>query len=116
MRRAQGRDPQDPDPRRPPRRGPPSLRAVELADLDDLLTIYKPDRSLGESPERSIGEHAELVDAIAAGAPDTLSGGLREAWRDAPDDVAHWRVVIDQVAALTDQQAYAWHARLVRPS
>lgn len=57
---------------------------------------------------------AELAEAIALGAPDTLSGGLREAWRDAPDDAAHWRVVVDQVAALTDQQAYAWHARLVR--
>jgi dGTPase len=55
----------------------------------------------------------ELVEAIAAGAPDTLVGPLREDWRAAPDDLARWRVVIDQVATLTDQQAYAWHTRLV---
>ncbi|WP_216361922.1 GntR family transcriptional regulator [Pseudonocardia sp. N23] len=42
-----------------------------LADLDDLLTISTPDRSLGEPPERSIGEHAELVEAIRRRDADT---------------------------------------------
>ncbi|MBA2323104.1 MAG: hypothetical protein H0V92_03435, partial [Pseudonocardiales bacterium] len=38
---------------------------------------------------------------------------LREAWQAAGDDAARWRVVIDQVATLTDQQAHVWHGRLV---
>ncbi|MFD0788744.1 deoxyguanosinetriphosphate triphosphohydrolase, partial [Micromonospora azadirachtae] len=33
-------------------------------------------------------------------------------WRAAPDDDARLRVVIDQVASLTDPAAVAWHARL----
>jgi dGTPase len=95
----------------------PAPVAAEVALLKAVAVRYvmaDPARLRLQAEQR--GLLAELVDAIAAGAPDTLSGGLREAWRDAPDDVAHWRVVIDQVAALTDQQAYAWHARLVRRS
>jgi dGTPase len=34
-------------------------------------------------------------------------------WRSAPDDAARLRVVIDQVASLTDPSAIAWHLRLV---
>jgi dGTPase len=93
----------------------PAPVAAEVALLKAVAVRYvmaDPVRLRLQAEQR--GLLAELVDAIAAGAPDTLSGGLREAWRDAPDDVAHWRVVIDQVAAFTDQQAYAWHARLVR--
>jgi dGTPase len=95
----------------------PAPVAAEVALLKAVAVRYvmaDPVRLRLQAEQR--GLLAELVDAIAAGAPDTLSGGLREAWRDAPDDLARWRVVIDQVAALTDQQAYAWHARLVRPS
>ena len=33
-------------------------------------------------------------------------------WKDAPDDAARLRVVIDQVASLTDPVAVAWHSRL----
>jgi dGTPase len=33
-------------------------------------------------------------------------------WRDAPDDAARLRVVIDQVACLTDPAAVAWHRRV----
>jgi len=93
----------------------PAPVAAEVALLKAVAVRYvmaDPVRLRLQAEQR--GLVAELAEAIALGAPDTLSGGLREAWRDAPDDVAHWRVVVDQVAALTDQQAYAWHARLVR--
>ena len=33
-------------------------------------------------------------------------------WKAAPDDAARLRVVIDQVASLTDPAAVAWHRRL----
>jgi dGTPase len=57
---------------------------------------------------------AELVEAVAAGAPDTLTGLLSGGWHKAADDAARLRVVIDQVAQLTDTSAIAWHAKLVR--
>ena len=34
-------------------------------------------------------------------------------WKAAPDDAARLRVVIDQVASLTDHAAVAWHGTLV---
>jgi dGTPase len=33
-------------------------------------------------------------------------------WRAAPDDAARLRVVIDQVASLTDPAALSWHRTL----
>ncbi len=56
----------------------------------------------------------ELVEVIAAGAPDTLDRGLAPAWEQAGDEAQRLRVVIDQVAQLTDSSALAWHQRLVR--
>ena len=37
------------------------------------------------------------------------------AWHAAPDDAGRLRVVIDQVASLTDAQAVSWHSALVEP-
>ncbi|HVY11016.1 MAG TPA: deoxyguanosinetriphosphate triphosphohydrolase [Mycobacteriales bacterium] len=56
---------------------------------------------------------AELLAAVADGAPETLEPWLRAAYLDAADDRARLRVVVDQVASLTDTSAMAWHARLV---
>lgn len=54
----------------------------------------------------------DLVEAIGARAELALEPMFLEDWRKAPDDDARLRVVIDQVASLTDLSAYAWHARL----
>jgi dGTPase len=35
------------------------------------------------------------------------------AWRAAADDTARLRVVVDQVASLTDPGALAWYQRLI---
>jgi dGTPase len=56
----------------------------------------------------------ELVSAIRLGAPDALDPVLRTAYAEARDDAAALRVVIDQVAGLTDRSVVAWHARLCR--
>jgi dGTPase len=53
----------------------------------------------------------ELVELLAD-RPDQLEPALREHWHAAPDDKARLRVVVDQVASLTDPSAATWHARL----
>ncbi len=54
----------------------------------------------------------ELAYAVLTGAPDTLDPMLRPAFANAADDAARLRVVVDQVASLTDTSAVAWHKRL----
>jgi dGTPase len=54
----------------------------------------------------------ELAGAIAAGAPATLDLAFRPAFGSAADDAGRLRVVIDQIASLTDTSALAWHERL----
>ena len=46
--------------------------------------------------------------------PSRLDIGFAADWAAAPDDVARKRVVVDQVASLTDVSALAWHDRLGR--
>lgn len=55
---------------------------------------------------------AELVEAIHDRAEVALEAPFLADWRQADDDGARLRVVVDQVASLTDLSAYAWHARL----
>jgi dGTPase len=55
---------------------------------------------------------AELVEALLDGGPDELERPYADAWRVAPDDAARRRVVVDQVAGLTDASAVTWHTRL----
>ncbi|TML26772.1 MAG: deoxyguanosinetriphosphate triphosphohydrolase [Actinobacteria bacterium] len=54
-----------------------------------------------------------LVHALCERAPDGLDPVFAPLWRAAPDDAARLRVVIDQVASLTDPGAVAWYRRLV---
>jgi dGTPase len=53
-----------------------------------------------------------LVAALVDRAPDALDPVFAPLWRAAGDDTARLRVVIDQVASLTDPAAVAWHHRL----
>jgi dGTPase len=57
---------------------------------------------------------AELVEAVAARAPRDFEAVLLPEWEAASDDGARLRVVLDQVARLTDLSALRWHERLVR--
>jgi dGTPase len=56
---------------------------------------------------------AELVEILAKTGADHLDAPFADDWAVAPDDAARRRVVIDQVASLTDASALIWHARLV---
>ncbi|RPE75269.1 dGTPase [Frondihabitans sp. PhB161] len=55
-----------------------------------------------------------LADALWASGATELDPGFAADWRDASDDAGRRRVIVDQVASLTDQSAMAWHDRLVR--
>ncbi len=59
---------------------------------------------------------AELAATIQIGAPRTLDPLFRPAWGAAGSDPARRRVVIDQIASLTDTSAIAWHRRLTSTS
>jgi len=66
-----------------------------------------------ERYERELTILRELVTTLVARAPEALDPVFAPMWRAAPDDAARLRVVIDQVASLTDPAALAWHRRLV---
>jgi dGTPase len=55
---------------------------------------------------------AELAATIQVGAPRTLDPLFRPAWEGAGSDRARRRVVIDQIASLTDTSARSWHHHL----
>jgi dGTPase len=92
----------------------PRQQRLECALLKGVTAHYVMSRSgvvQAQAREREI--IAELADSIAAGAPDTLDAVFRPEFESAGDDRARLRVVIDQVASLTDTSALAWHQRLL---
>ncbi|HET6257252.1 deoxyguanosinetriphosphate triphosphohydrolase [Pseudonocardia sp.] len=92
------------------------LRAgAEVALLKAVALRYvmsDPDRLAMQARQREL--LAELGSALLAKAPDALDPVFAEDWAGATDDAARLRVVLDQVAVLTDQQAIARHAALSR--
>jgi dGTPase len=56
----------------------------------------------------------ELVEVLLDRGDDALDEAFAVDWELAADDAARGRVVIDQVASLTDASALAWHQRLCR--
>lgn len=61
---------------------------------------------------RQRGVLTELADALLTD-PSGLDVGFAADWAEASDDAARKRVVVDQVASLTDVSAIAWHDRLI---
>jgi dGTPase len=55
----------------------------------------------------------DLVSVLSERAPDHLDPMFAEMWKAAGTDTARLRVVIDQVASLTDPAAVAWHRTLM---
>ena len=54
---------------------------------------------------------AELAAAVLARAPGALDLVFRPAYSAAGSDQDRLRVVVDQIASLTDTSAIAWHGR-----
>ncbi|MDA0564043.1 deoxyguanosinetriphosphate triphosphohydrolase [Streptomonospora sp. S1-112] len=91
----------------------PRRTLLECALLKALTAHYVMARSEAvayQAREREL--IAELVAAVRLGAPATLEPAFRTAYEQADDDAAALRVVIDQVASLSDTAARAWHDRL----
>ena len=57
---------------------------------------------------------SELATVLLNAGGEHLDVGFRFDWDAASDDRARKRVIVDQVASLTDQSANEWHKRLVR--
>jgi dGTPase len=88
----------------------PARAGAEVALLKAVALRYvmrDPERLAMQARQREL--LTELAGALLAKAPDTLDPVFAHAWAEAPDDRTRLRVVIDQVALLTDQQAVARH-------
>jgi dGTPase len=95
----------------------PRRQLLECALLKAVAARYVMGREGADAQQAGERELiAELALAIYRGAPAALDPVLRPAWDAAesgPDpETARRRVVIDQVASLTDTSAISWHRRL----
>jgi dGTPase len=92
----------------------PTDTVVEMGVLKGIAAHYvmqAEDRVRTLARQREL--LAELVAALVKTAPVGLERSFADDWAEASDDRARLRVVIDQVASLTDASAVAWHRRLV---
>jgi dGTPase len=78
------------------------VAAVYVMTVEDRKPVYVRQREL----------LAELVERLVATAPDGLDEPFAALWKAAADDGERLRVVVDQVASVTDARAVAWHAAL----
>ena len=92
----------------------PRAQRVEVALLKSMAGHYVINAS---DSQIRYGEQqkllTELVEAILESAPATLESFFLQDWQNAQTDQARLRVVIDQVASLTDPGAVALHKRLI---
>ncbi|GGK62804.1 deoxyguanosinetriphosphate triphosphohydrolase-like protein [Sphaerisporangium melleum] len=86
---------------------------LECALLKGVTAHYvmsRADHHANQARQREL--ITELASMIMLGAPGTLEPALRPAFADAADDAARLRVVVDQIASLTDVSAVALHRTL----
>ncbi len=93
----------------------PRPQRLECALLKGVTAYYVMSRAgaaATQARERDI--ITELAAAVRLGAPGTLDPALRPAYAEAGSDTARLRVIVNQVASLTDTSAIARHGRLCR--
>jgi dGTPase len=91
----------------------PPGTVLEIAVLKGIAAHYvmrADDRVAVLDRQRTVV--AELVGRLSASAPEGLQPAFAADFAAAADDAARLRVVVDQVASLTDASAVGWHARL----
>ncbi|MFC0582107.1 deoxyguanosinetriphosphate triphosphohydrolase [Micrococcoides hystricis] len=93
----------------------PEQTKLEIAVMKGIAAAYVMS-AMGRQPiyhrQRTI--LTELVEFLYQNQDRYLEPLFQGDWRAAADDDARLRVVIDQVASLTDYTAHEWHATLVR--
>jgi dGTPase len=92
----------------------PAETRAECAVLKAIADLYVMRREVTVRAQyRQREQLTELLVTLADSAPSSIEPWLRTAYDAAVDDDARLRVVVDQVASLTDTSALAWHERLV---
>ncbi|QDQ11424.1 deoxyguanosinetriphosphate triphosphohydrolase [Streptomyces spectabilis] len=89
------------------------LECAVLKAVADRYVMQRPAQTRLRADQRVCV--AELADALTRRAPEGLDPQFRALYDAAPDDRAAKRVVIDQIASLTDAAARSLHARLTAP-
>ncbi|WP_255951422.1 deoxyguanosinetriphosphate triphosphohydrolase [Streptomyces odontomachi] len=91
---------------------PPGARheCAVLKAVADLYVMQRDEQARLRADQRIVV--AELADALTARAPDGLDPQFRAMFDRAADDRARKRVIVDQIASLTDASARALHLRL----
>ena len=92
----------------------PRRQLLECALLKAVAAHYvmtRRDAMAEQAREREV--ITELALALARSAPATLDPVFQPAWDIAESDAERHRVIVDQIASLTDTSALACHARLI---
>jgi dGTPase len=90
----------------------PRQQRLECALLKGVTAQYVMTRAgAAQTQARERELIAELAAAVLAGAPGALEPVFRAAFAAAGSDEDRLRVVVDQIASLTDTSAIAWHGR-----
>jgi dGTPase len=91
----------------------PRQQRLECALLKGVTAQYVMTRAgAAQTQARERELIAELAAAVLARAPGALDLVFRPAYSAAGSDQDRLRVVVDQIASLTDTSAIAWHGRL----
>jgi dGTPase len=92
----------------------PDRERAECALLKAITAVYvmgRPEAADLQARERTVV--TDLVDLLRE-QPQHLDPMHRDLWREAPDDSARLRVVVDEVAGFTDAAAWRTHQLLGR--
>ena len=86
------------------------LECAVLKAVADRYVMQRAEQARLRADQRVV--ITELAEALTARAPDGLDPQFRALFGEAPDDRARKRVIVDQIASLTDASARSLHARL----
>ncbi|MBL3670203.1 deoxyguanosinetriphosphate triphosphohydrolase [Streptomyces sp. M2CJ-2] len=86
------------------------MECAVLKAVADRYVMQRAEQELLRADQRVVV--AELAEALTARAPDGLDPQFRTLFARAPDDRARKRVIVDQIASLTDASARSLHTRL----
>ncbi|MGW1884845.1 deoxyguanosinetriphosphate triphosphohydrolase [Streptomyces sp. NPDC001970] len=89
------------------------LECAVLKAVADRYVMQRAEQEALRAEQRIVV--AELADALVTRAPEGLDPQFRAQYEAADDDRSRKRVIVDQIASLTDASARTLHARLTSP-